>query len=265
MTLPPEIAAANSDGHRQSKMTVHLDNQSSGLSGLDVAIGLKADLLHRLGTSDPSRWTKHVLRFVTALDRSPLRDSTALVVLLAELREQLRLLLSIEASRGELAGSAPTVSVREAWIALPRRQILARFKEDILGVLLPAALPRASFSPIVQRAKRIIDERYADPLTLERLAAAVGCSKRQLASVFRQQLAMTIHGYLTLVRLRRAVAFIREGEKIDAVSLLVGYQSKKNFYRHFKTHIGVTPRAYRALLFGLSPIRSSPKSGAAAP
>jgi len=229
-------------------MTVHLNNQSSGLAGLNVAIGLKADLLQRIGTTDPSRWLNHVLRFAAALERSPLSDSTALVVLLTELREQLRLLLGIEASRGEADGSA-TLPDLGAWAALPRSQILARFKEDILGMLLPAASRRTSLSPTVQRAKRLIDERYADPLTLERLAAAVRCSKRQLASVFRQELAMTTHEYLTRVRLRWALRFIREGEKIEVASLLVGYQSKKNFYRHFKTHIGVTPRAYRASLF----------------
>jgi AraC-like DNA-binding protein len=42
---------------------------------------------------------------------------------------------------------------------------------------------------------------------------------------------------------------IRNGEKIEAVSLLVGYRSKKNFYHHFRRHVGLTPLAYKAALF----------------
>jgi AraC-like DNA-binding protein len=236
-------------------MMIHRENESHDLSGLDVAIRLKADLLHGLGTNDPSRWTKYVFAFVTALKRSHLRDRTALVVLLSELREQVRLLLAIEERRGTLDESTPLA--HEAWIGLPRSEILARFKEEILS-MLPRAASRHALSPIVRRAKRIIDERYADPLTLERLAVEVGRSKRQLASVFRQELAMTAHEYLTRVRLRRALELIRKEEKIEAVSLLVGYRSKKNLYRHFKRHIGVTPLAYRAALFHIErPIPNS--------
>ena len=233
-------------------MTVRAHDAPSDPSGLYVAIRLKADLLHGLDTHHPSRWTKHVLRFVAALERSRLTDRTALVVLLTELREELRLLLGIGALRGKLDESAPTAYALEAWTELPRSEILARFKHEILAVLVPAAASHARLSPIVNCATHIIDERYNDPLTLERLAMAAGCSKRQLASVFRQELEMTVHDYLTRVRLRRALELILHGEKIEAVSLLVGYRSKKNFYHHFKTHIGVTPLAYRTALFRIT-------------
>jgi transcriptional regulator GlxA family with amidase domain len=47
------------------------------------------------------------------------------------------------------------------------------------------------------------------------------------------------------VRLDRASALIREGVKVEAVSLLVGYRSKKNFYRQFKRRFGTTPFEHR--------------------
>jgi len=234
-------------------MTGHAHDDAHHLLGLDVAIRLKADLLHRMCTNDASRRTKDVSRFVAALERSHLRDRTALVVLLTELRGQLRLLLGVGARRIESGDPAVTPFVHEVWACLPRHEILTRFKEETIGVLLPAASPHALLSPIVRRAKRIIDERFADPLTLDCLAAAVGRSKRQLASVFRQELAITVHEYLTQVRLRRALDLIRQDEKIEAVSLLVGYRSKKNLYRHFKRRVGVTPIAYRAALLGIDP------------
>jgi len=206
------------------------------LVGLDVAIRLKADLLHRICMNDASRWSKDVLRFVAALERSHLTDTTALVVLLTELREQLRLLRGVDGPP----------SFPEAWTSLSRSEILSRFRNEIINGLPPAAAAHAPLSPIVRRVKRIIDEQFADPLTLDRLAAGVGRSKRQLATLFQQELAMTVHEYLTRVRLRRALDLIRKEEKIEVVSLLVGYRSKKNLYRQLKLRIGVTPTAYRA-------------------
>jgi AraC-like DNA-binding protein len=44
---------------------------------------------------------------------------------------------------------------------------------------------------------------------------------------------------------------IRAGEKIEIVSLLVGYRSTKTFYRNFNSPIGVTPIAYRVTLSGI--------------
>jgi AraC-like DNA-binding protein len=36
-------------------------------------------------------------------------------------------------------------------------------------------------------------------------------------------------------------------EKVDAIALDVGYRSKKNFYRIFKSLTGLTPSAFRQL------------------
>jgi AraC-like DNA-binding protein len=108
-------------------------------------------------------------------------------------------------------------------------------------------------SPVVERLTHFIDENYAERLTLDVLAAAVGRSKRHVATLFRQQTGQTVHRYLTQVRVDRAAALIRQHEKIDAVSLLVGYRGKKNFYLHFKQQIGVTPGVYKTALMGLAP------------
>jgi len=54
--------------------------------------------------------------------------------------------------------------------------------------------------------------------------------------------------------MHHGAALIRQGEKIEAVSLLVGYRSKKNFYQHFKQQIGVTPIVYKKARMGLAPL-----------
>jgi AraC-like DNA-binding protein len=230
-------------------MAVQSD-QPTDLSGLDIVIRLKADFLYKLGTLPRSQWIEHVSRFVSALEQSNLRDRTALVVVLAEVWEEVRLRIGVDdrSNRSDVLGLE-----REAlktWPRLPAASILAQFEDAVIRMLVFTALPDPE-SPIVRQAKSIIDERYAEPLTLDDLAAAVGRSKRHLGTLFEQQVGIPVHQYLTRVRLRRALDLIRDGEKIEAVSLLVGYRSKANFYRHFKAQTGITPLAYRAAFFHL--------------
>lgn len=229
-------------------MAVHFD-ESPDLSGLDVVIRLKADLVHKLGTIAPSRWAEQVVRFVSALERSDIRDPTALVVLLAELCGEIRLMIGVGESEAPSDLARLERTALKTWTGLPTAGILTEFKDQIVRVLLAAAPSSASLSPVIQQTKSIMDARYAEPLKLQDLAAAVGRSKRYLGTLFRKEVGMTTHEYLTRVRLRHALDLIRQGEKIEAVSLLVGYRSKANFYHQFKAQIGITPLAYRAALF----------------
>jgi hypothetical protein len=65
---------------------------------------------------------------------------------------------------------------------------------------------------------------------------------------------------LTRVRLANAAFLVRSTMKIEAVALVVGYRSKKNFYRQFTRHFGVTPETYRRRAVARS---SDPPSGTA--
>ena len=143
-------------------------------------------------------------------------DTTALFVLLTELREELRLLLGSEQADGGQTASTPSLELPPD---LLRNEMLLRFRQNILDVVLPLARRRRPRSPIAVETKRIIDERYAEPLTLDLLAVEVGRSKRQLASVFLRDFRVSVHAYLTKVRLNQALALIRAGEKIEVVSL----------------------------------------------
>jgi transcriptional regulator GlxA family with amidase domain len=131
--------------------------------------------------------------------------------------------------------------------------MLEQFQSEVDALLAGAAGRREITSPLVERMLRFIEDHYADPLTLDILAAEIGRSKRHAATLFRQHTGHTVHGFLTQVRVHHATDLIRAGIKIEAVSLLVGYRSKKNFYRHFKEQVGVTPFVYRTAMLGLLP------------
>jgi two-component system response regulator YesN len=90
----------------------------------------------------------------------------------------------------------------------------------------------------------LIEQSYADRITLARLASVLNRQSAYLGHLFRRETGMTVREWLTRVRLERAATLIREGMKIESVALTVGYRSKKNFYRQFRRKYCTTPSAY---------------------
>jgi AraC-like DNA-binding protein/anti-sigma regulatory factor (Ser/Thr protein kinase) len=97
----------------------------------------------------------------------------------------------------------------------------------------------------VRRMLERIEQSYAEPITLRSLSAELHRQSAYLGGMFRRVVGMSVHQWLTNVRLDRASVLIREGVKVEAVSMLVGYRSKKNFYRQFKRRFGTTPFEHR--------------------
>jgi AraC-like DNA-binding protein len=112
-----------------------------------------------------------------------------------------------------------------------------------------AASPRRSrMSATQEHVRRMLDrieQSYSEPITLRSLATELHRQSAYLGGMFRRVVGMSVHQWLTTVRLDRASTLIREGVKVEAVSLLVGYRSKKNFYRQFKRRFGTTPFGHR--------------------
>jgi two-component system, response regulator YesN len=98
----------------------------------------------------------------------------------------------------------------------------------------------------VRRILEFIEQSYSQPVTLRVLAKALDRQASYLGALFRRETGLSVRQCLTRVRLDRASVLIREGMKIEAVAQLVGYRSKKNFYRQFKRRFAMTPFAYAA-------------------
>ena len=91
----------------------------------------------------------------------------------------------------------------------------------------------------------VIERAYAEHVTLDMLAGTLGRQAAYLGRLFHKEIGITVRECVTRVRLEHAAMLILNGAKIEAVALGVGYHSKKNFYRQFKRHFGVTPDAFR--------------------
>jgi AraC-like DNA-binding protein len=94
--------------------------------------------------------------------------------------------------------------------------------------------------------RAFLRRHYDEQISLDSLAARVDRNTSYIATLFRRGTGLTIHRYLTRIRMRRAATLLRRSEKVEVVMLVVGYRSKKNFYRQFKAAFGVTPGLYKA-------------------
>jgi AraC-like DNA-binding protein len=97
------------------------------------------------------------------------------------------------------------------------------------------------------RAKDLVDARYAEPLTVDDLAAAAGLSRAHFSREFRRTFGEPPHAYLLTRRLERAAALLRGTDRSVAdVCLSVGLTSVGSFTTSFSRMYGVSPLAYRA-------------------
>jgi len=113
---------------------------------------------------------------------------------------------------------------------------------------------------LVRRMLTQIESDYSQVITLRTMSATIGRQPAYLGRVFHQEVGASVREHLTRVRLEHAAELIRDGVKIEAVALCVGYRSKKNFYQRFKRRYGMTPVCYRT---GNGQTRSAPEGATA--
>lgn len=96
----------------------------------------------------------------------------------------------------------------------------------------------------IQHARRTIDERFDQGISLTQLAEQVALSPYYLLRAFRAEVGMPPHAYLESVRIRHAQRLMAAGKPLAEIAAEVGFSSQSHFTRRFKQLIGVTPGQY---------------------
>jgi AraC-like DNA-binding protein len=103
------------------------------------------------------------------------------------------------------------------------------------------------------RAKDLADGRYAEPLTVDDLAARAGLSRAHFSREFARAFGESPHAYLLTRRLERAAALLRNTDRpVTDICFDVGLTSVGSFITSFRRVYGTSPSAYRA---GFPPAR----------
>jgi AraC-like DNA-binding protein len=96
----------------------------------------------------------------------------------------------------------------------------------------------------VRRARRYLQERWDQPVSLAELSGAAGLSRFELIRRFRQQSGLTPHAFQRDLRIDRARALLGDGMPAAAVAAACGFADQPHLTRVFKRLVGVTPGAY---------------------
>lgn len=107
-------------------------------------------------------------------------------------------------------------------------------------------LARRSPFPAVAQAMALIDARFDQHWSLEKLAAHCHISPNYLSEMFRKTTGATFTDYLARVRIENALAALRDpNRRISEIAFAMGFRSLSQFNRVFKHITGQSPRVVR--------------------
>jgi len=112
---------------------------------------------------------------------------------------------------------------------------------------LPASAPRRGLADWqVKRVTTYMHEHLDQEIGLQELAALVDLSRFHFCTAFRMATGHTPHEWLTVQRIQRAKALLRDPKlSITDIALTVGYQTSSAFAATFRKIAGVTPTEFR--------------------
>lgn len=97
-----------------------------------------------------------------------------------------------------------------------------------------------------QRVLAYVQNRLAQTITVDQLAAEAAMSPSHFARMFKETLGSTPMQYVMAYRIEQAIKMMDDvGRPLGDIALACGFADQAHFTRSFKRVVGQTPRAYR--------------------
>lgn len=112
----------------------------------------------------------------------------------------------------------------------------------------PRAAPNGGTTALlIRRAKEYLERHLAERVRLADVALAVGASPAYLTDLFSRVEGLSLHQYLTQLRLSRALVELRHASDLTALALELGFSSHSHFSFVFRRTFGCTPSGFREM------------------
>ncbi|MDY3918230.1 MAG: AraC family transcriptional regulator [Candidatus Limivivens sp.] len=100
----------------------------------------------------------------------------------------------------------------------------------------------------ITMAVRYIREHYGEQISLEDVAEAGNVSGNYLGRLFKEEMGVGFHDYLTQVRLEESEKLLAKTNlTIKEIAFQVGYLDEKYYSKLFKKVTGIKPTEYRRI------------------
>ena len=130
--------------------------------------------------------------------------------------------------------------------------VLERYMGVITGLFadILSSQSESRHRRLLERMKQFIHENFSDSeLCLGMLAEKLSLTESYVSAFFKQNSGKNITHYIEKVRMQKAKELLLdEGMSTAEISVAVGYNNPNTFYKAFKRHFGINPKAYRERL-----------------
>lgn len=128
---------------------------------------------------------------------------------------------------------------------LRRRALMTLLMLEVNRICLNPDTQRLPFKAPSQRIQTIVGfidgNLINQDLSIEAISRAMYLSKSTIAKTFYGQTGITLHKYITKVRMNRAYQMLQRGMSANAAGQALGYKDYSSFYRAFLKEYGSSP------------------------
>ena len=97
---------------------------------------------------------------------------------------------------------------------------------------------------IIREIVSYINENLTGKILIKDIACNLSLSESRISHIFKQETGMSILKFINKKRLILAKELIRNGEHLNVVYGLCGFQDNTSFFRAFKKEYNITPKSY---------------------
>ena len=221
---------------------IHKENDSS------IVLQENDPLVDRLNYADESEIDQIITEYISLLGENPDHFSIIASYLLVDV------IMAVSKVIEELGGSIKDVMPEILMHSFVDNAVqnedtfISEIKRVLTSVLhYRNAHIQGRYADVILRAKKYIDDNYADPdICLRSTAEAVNLSPNHFSTVFSQECKTTFIEYLTSVRIEQAKKLLKSTDLKSAdIAYEVGFNDPHYFSFIFKKVTAVTPRDYR--------------------
>ena len=121
-----------------------------------------------------------------------------------------------------------------------------RFIAAVFRLLPHTKLDSTKNINLLNIINKYLEKNYAEEIMLDTIAKECHFSKCYFAHEFKKLTGMTFINYLSVFRLKKAVALLKNSDmKMTEIAEFSGFSNIRSFNRTFKKHFGKSPVEYR--------------------